>query len=106
MKNLIAILILLLLVSGCQRAMPEHSAWNGTLELDEGKRLPFRFSLDLRPATPTGFFLVGEEQTPIPEISRNGNELAFRFSEYGAEMRGTWMAAAGTATIFAIAPVA
>jgi thiol-disulfide isomerase/thioredoxin len=70
--------------------MPEHSVWNGTLELDEGKLLPFRFSLDLRPGMPTGFFLVGEEQTPIPEISRNGDELAFRFSEYGAEMRGTW----------------
>ena len=90
MKNLYLILVLLLLLSACQRGMPERTVWNGTLELDEGKLLPFRFSLDLRPAGPTGFFVVGEEQTPIPEISRNGDDLAFRFSEYGAEMRGKW----------------
>jgi len=91
MKHRRLIIVLLFVISGCrQRVMPDHGIWNGTLELDEGKLLPFRFSLDLRSATPSGFFLVADEQTPIPEISRTGNELAFRFSEYGAEMRGTW----------------
>src|SRR6266446_4538532 len=86
-KNLFLILLLLVLLCGCQRGMPERTVWNGTLELDEGKLLPFRFSLDLRPAGPTGFFVVGEEQTPIPEISRNGDDLAFRFAQDGEEMR-------------------
>src|SRR5437867_2879308 len=89
MKYLSAIIVLILL-SGCQPAMPAHSIWNGSVELAEGKFVPFRFSLDLRTPAPTGFFLVGEEQTPIPEISRQGKALVFRFSEYGAEMRGTW----------------
>src|SRR6267142_1004367 len=76
MKNLCLILVLLLLLPGCQRSMPEHTFWNGTLEL--------------RSATPTGFFIVGEEQTPIPEVFRRDGELSFGFSEYGAEMRGKW----------------
>ncbi len=79
-----------LLLSGCQRAMPTNGIWGGTVELADAKLLPFRFDLDLRNPTPTGFFLVGDEQTPIPEISRQGDALAFRFSEYGAEMSGTW----------------
>ena len=37
-----------------------------------------------------GAFIVGTEKIPIPEISRKDNALIFSFSEYGAEMRGTW----------------
>jgi len=71
--------------------MPEQSNWNGTIELAQGRiTLPFRMFLDLRSTKPTGYFLVGEEQSPIPEIMRQGDSLAFGFSEYGAEMRGTW----------------
>jgi len=71
--------------------MPEQSNWSGTVELAGGKiTLPFRMFLDLRSTKPGGYFLVGEEQSPIPEIMRQGNSLTFRFSEYGAEMRGTW----------------
>ena len=80
-----------MLSSGCRRPMPEQSNWNGTIELAQGRiTLPFRMFLDLRSTKPTGYFLVGEEQSPIPEIMRQGDSLAFGFSEYGAEMRGTW----------------
>ena len=70
--------------------MPDQGIWSGTVELPKGTILPFRMNLDLRSATPAGWFLVGNEQIPIPEISRNGDSLTFRFSEYGAEMRGDW----------------
>jgi thiol-disulfide isomerase/thioredoxin len=70
--------------------MPSHTIWSGTLQLSEGKPLPFRMELDLSGKSPTGHFIVGTERTPIPEVSRNGDSLVFDFSEYGAEMRGTW----------------
>src|SRR6266571_2693263 len=90
MRHVLTIVIALLLLSGCRRAMPTNSIWHGTVELADAKLLPFSFSLDLRNPTPTGYFLVADERTPIPEISRQGGELTFRFSEYGAEMSGTW----------------
>ena len=46
--------------------------------------------LDLSSSKPAGFFINGDEKTAIPEISRDGNNLVFTFSEYGAEMRGIW----------------
>lgn len=64
--------------------------WRGTVELGGETLLSFRMNLDLSGAEPRGHFLVGEEQTPIPEILRVGDSLTFNFSEYGAEMRGTW----------------
>jgi thiol-disulfide isomerase/thioredoxin len=85
------VILLLLLPSGCGRTMPEQATWKGTVELANGKiSLPFQMFLDLRSAKPTGYFLVGDERTPIPEITRQGDSLTFGFSEYGAEMRGTW----------------
>ena len=50
--------------------------------------LPFQMNLDLSPPNPTGYFLVGDRRRDT--IVRNGNEIVFKFSEYGAEMRGTW----------------
>jgi thiol-disulfide isomerase/thioredoxin len=64
--------------------------WSGTVELLEGKILPFRMSLDFSAAKAAGYFLVGDEKTPIPEIFTEADSLRFGFSEYGAEMRGTW----------------
>lgn len=46
--------------------------------------------LDLHSTPATGFFLVGNEQTPIPEIRHRGDSLSFIFSEYGAMMEGIW----------------
>ncbi len=79
-------------LTGCQRPrpIPEQAVWNGTVDLDEGIRLPFRVSLDLSAGKFSGYFLVGDEKTPIPEIIREGDSLVFGFSEYGAEMRGMW----------------
>ena len=64
--------------------------WNGSLKLAEGRVLPFLMNLDFSQTKPTGYFLVGDEKTPIPEISRDGDALILGFSEYGAEMRATW----------------
>ncbi len=85
-------ILLFLIFASCQRQrpIPVQSAWNGTVELGQGIVLPFRMTLDLSAAKPAGYFLVGDEKAPIPEISASGDSLVFGFSEYGAEMRGTW----------------
>ena len=85
-----ALLAALLTLTSCQpRPLPSRATWHGTLQLPE-TAIPFRMDLDLSGAQPAGFFLVGNEKTPIPEISRNGDALTFSFSEYGAEMRAAW----------------
>src|SRR2546427_2769933 len=85
------VLIGLLLLSACSKAMPEQATWAGTIELAQGNiHVPFHMVVDLRSTNPAGYFLVGDEKTPIPEITRQGDSLTFGFSEYGAEMRGTW----------------
>src|SRR5881296_635289 len=90
-RGVFAALCLFLLLCGCRQAMPGQATWNGTIELAEGKIiLPFQMDLDLRSTKPQGYFLVGNEKAPIPEITQQGNSLAFGFSEYGAEMRGAW----------------
>lgn len=81
-------LIALLVFASCRPSpLPSNATWRGTLQLPETS-LPFRMELDL--SGPAGAFIVGTEKIPIPEISRNDNTLTFTFSEYGAEMRGTW----------------
>ena len=70
--------------------MPENGLWEGTAELAEGKTLPFQMSLTLSGSNPSGYFIVGDETIPIPEISHHGDSLSFLFSEYGAAMRGRW----------------
>jgi len=71
--------------------MPGQATWYGTVELAEGKLiLPFQMELDLRSTKPQGYFLIGNEKAPVPEITREGNSLTFVFSEYGAEMHGAW----------------
>ncbi len=93
-KSLIMACAAVAMMAGCQKprqaAIPEQAAWNGVLELARGISLPFRMSLDLSGEKPGGYFLVGDEKTPIPEVMRDGNSLVLGFSEYGAEMRGTW----------------
>jgi thiol-disulfide isomerase/thioredoxin len=84
--------IVLALCAGClhEQPFPEKSFWSGVVELAPGVPLPFQMNLDLSAAKPAGYFLVAEEKTPIPEIQRDGNNLTLKFSEYGAEMRGSW----------------
>jgi thiol-disulfide isomerase/thioredoxin len=64
--------------------------WDGSVELPDGIVVPLRMSLDLSDGKTAGYFLVDDEKTPIPEISRNGDSLTLRFSEYGAEIRAYW----------------
>src|SRR4051812_45192480 len=85
------ILFLFIALAGCGRhPIPEQSIWNGTMELPGGKALPVRMELNLSGGRPAGYFINGDQRTPIPEISREGDTLVFTFSEYGAEMRGVW----------------
>jgi thiol-disulfide isomerase/thioredoxin len=84
---------MVLSLAGCQRpgpGIPDRGMWNGSVELTEGKLLPFRMNLDLAASPPNGHFLIGDEKTPIPEILKGEGTLILRFSEYGAEMRGAW----------------
>jgi thiol-disulfide isomerase/thioredoxin len=70
--------------------MPEQGMWHGAVQLPDGISVPFSMNLDFSGAKPTGYFLVGDEKTPIPEISRSRDSLTFGFSEYAAEMQATW----------------
>jgi thiol-disulfide isomerase/thioredoxin len=63
-------------------------AWTGRIQLAPDKTLSFAAELDLRAKPPFGFFVVGDERIPIPEVSLVGTALVLNFSEYGAEMRG------------------
>ena len=79
-----------LLLQGCSQApMPQRTSWNGTLTLPE-TQVALRMDLDLSGEKPSGSFIVGNEKTPIPEVTRSGDSLTFAFSEYGAEMRARW----------------
>src|SRR5262245_34048151 len=86
------LLFLLLILANCRphSPMPERSMWDGSVELPEGIVVPLRMSLDLSDGKTAGYFLVDDEKTPIPEISRSGDSLTLRFSEYGAEIRAKW----------------
>jgi len=93
MKNRGLVFLLIAgVLSGCAtgRSMPERSLWRGTVELPEGITVPFRMSLDFSGINPAGYFLVGDEQTPVPEISRRRNSITLGFSEYSAEVQATW----------------
>jgi len=82
----------LVLVVSCRPAtMPEQSTWTGSVDLpDDGISVPLRMDLDFSASKPSGYFLVGDEKTPIPEITRNGDALTLGFSEYSAQIRATW----------------
>src|SRR2546425_329855 len=93
MKNRAFLLLFpILILESCRanRSVPDRSMWDGTVELREGISVPFRMNLDFSGARPTGYFLVGDEKTPIPEISKNGDSLMLGFSEYSAAIRSTW----------------
>ena len=93
MKNrglLFLFLSVFLIGYGCQRSIPDRTMWDGIVELPDGITVPFRMSLELPGERPSGYFLLGDEKNPIPEISRNGDSLTLGFSEYSAEIRAVW----------------
>jgi thiol-disulfide isomerase/thioredoxin len=89
MKPLFLVLSFLLILIGCQKPLPQKAYWDGELHRSDNKNIPFRAFIDLQSAAPSGYFLVGEERIPIPEIQRQGDSLIFIFSEYNAAMRGS-----------------
>ena len=64
--------------------------WTGSVELPNSIVVPLRMQLDFAEAKPAGYFLVGDEKTLIPEVSKSGNLVTLGFSEYGAEIRADW----------------
>ena len=90
-KSLFLTTFFIFIAVGCQQAPPpQQGLWKGTLDLPGQKQLPFLVYLDLKQPAPSGYFLNGTEQTPIPQIEYHGDSLTFVFSEYGAAMRGIW----------------
>ncbi len=73
-----------------QNTIPQKSYWRGTASLADNRQLPFYMFLDLAANPPSGYFLVGDERTPIPEITQRGDSLLLNFSEYGALMQARW----------------
>jgi len=82
---------IVLLVTGCRKSPPpQQGMWKGIVTLTNEKRLPFRLYLDLSQAAPSGYFINGGEQTPIPELYVRGDSLLVVISEYGAAMHAWW----------------
>jgi len=91
LAHALLVLCVVMILAGCQQAPPpQQTLWKGNLELPGQKQLPFIMFLDLKQPAPSGYFLNGSEQTPIPEVYSHGDSLTFVFSEYGAAMRGIW----------------
>ncbi len=84
------VLILGLPLIGCQPALPDRGEWSGMLALENGKSVPFRFTLDLTTNHPAAVFFNGSEASPVPEVRRSGDSLIFLFSEYQSAMVGIW----------------
>lgn len=82
------ILLISVFAVGCQHRIPDKALWNGSLHRTDTKSIPFRVFIDLQSPMPSGYFLVGNDKTTVPEIRRQGDSLTFLFSEYGAAMRG------------------
>src|SRR5262245_41805875 len=92
MKNRVLLLLSLLILAGCQRkaSVPDNASWTGSVELPDGITVPLRMNLDFSAGKPAGYFLVADEKTAIPEISKNGDSVTLAVSEYGAEIRAVW----------------
>jgi len=88
--SIVCATLALLFVSCQKQPPPQKTLWKGAITLAGQKQLPFELYLDLTPPAPSGYFLNGSEQTPIPEIYQNGDSLSFMFSEYGAAMDAVW----------------
>ncbi len=90
-SSVLVFLCATVLLCSCQhQPPPQKGLWKGTITLAEQKQLSFLVYLDLTPPAPSGYFLNGTEQTPIPEIEQRGDSLTFGFSEYGAVMSAVW----------------
>lgn len=84
------LLTLVFILSACQAPMPEQSSWLGEVQLSGGRSVQLKMFLDLTSAEPSGYFLVGDEKTQIPEVFKRGDSLFLIISEYGAELKALW----------------
>lgn len=83
--------VIAILSFACQQAnLPARKHWTGIAHVADDRQLPFHMFLDLTANPPSGYFLVGDERTPIPEITQRGDSLLLNFSEYGALMQARW----------------
>lgn len=83
--------VIAILSFACQQAnLPARKHWTGIAHVADDRQLPFHMFLDLAANPPSGYFLVGDERTPIPEITQRGDSLLLNFSEYGALMQARW----------------
>jgi len=88
--SLCILLVFSVFVSACQTPLPEKKIWRGSIKIADGQSVDLGFYLDVAVSPPSGYFLVGNEQTQIPEIIRRGDSLFFVISEYGVEMKSRW----------------
>jgi thiol-disulfide isomerase/thioredoxin len=86
------IIFVFAILSACRggTSFPTKSAWSGRVELGDGVIVPVQMNLDFSGAKPSGYFIVGDEKTPIPEITRDNQSVVLGFSEYSAEVRASW----------------
>ncbi len=89
MKQFSVSLALALLIAGCSQKPPDRSFWNGQLHRTDGKNITFRAFINLQSSVPTAYFVVGDQQTSVPEVQYGSDSLIFLFPEYNAAMRGT-----------------
>lgn len=85
-----AFLALTLSAIGCQQPLPQEGLWHGSITLRDNKELPVQMFLSLQSSPPSGYFLVGSERTPIPELYQRGDSVVLVISEYGAAIRTVW----------------
>jgi len=90
MKRRDLLLLPLFIFYACQKPIPEKTTWAGTITLAENRKLPLKLELDLTSSPSSGFFVVGDDRTAIPEIVKNGDSLGIILSEYGSAMLGEW----------------
>ncbi len=89
MRYLLSPVILAMALSGCQSPMPDDALWTGSLQMFGGRSLPVHLQLDHSPK-PTGWLIVGDERTLIPEVAVHDDSVILSFAEYGAAIRATW----------------
>lgn len=89
MRTFLPITLAAALLAGCQAPMPDDTLWTGSMPMHGGRSLSVRLHLDLQPE-PTGWLIVGDEQTLIPEVSLRKDSVILTFAEYGAAIRAAW----------------
>ena len=83
------LLLSILLLVGCQPPIPQNVQWTGALQMQNGRLLAVQFHLDLK-TEPTGWMIVGDERTLIPEVRVVGDSVVLAFAEYDAAIRARW----------------